>query len=125
MAPIRLAACGLSPFAGDIVRTLVEEMPFVEVVESLDLSDDLAADFIRSKADVLLCALPEDEMDRLWRAAVEERPRLAVLNMLDDSARGQLHTLYPHRHAVEELTQESLLHVLRRHVLTLHDGGRS
>lgn len=125
MEPIRLAVCGLSPFAGDIVRTLVEEVPFVDVVESLDLSDDLAADFIRSNADVMLCALPEDEMDRLWRAAVDERPPLAVLNMVDDSIRGRLHALYPHRQAVEELTQESLLDVLRRHMLTLREKARS
>jgi hypothetical protein len=123
MQHIRLAICGLSPFSGDIVRTLVEDVPYVELVGSFEPTGDLGADFMRSNADVMVCAIPEDEMGRLWRAALAERPPLAVLNMVDDHTRGRLHALYPHGHTVEELTEESLLDALSRHLHSLRDTG--
>jgi hypothetical protein len=119
---IRLAVCGLSAFASDIIRTLVEDVPFVEFVDSLEASDDLGADFLRSNADVMVCARPEQEMSRLWSAALAKRPPLAVLNLGDDHSRGRLHALYPHGHTVEELTEESLLDALQRHMRTVRDS---
>jgi hypothetical protein len=113
---VRLAVCGLSPFVSEIIRTLVEDVPFVEFVESFEASDDLAADFLRSNADVLVCARPEQEMSRLWRAAVVARPPLAVLNLSNDHARGRLYALYPRGYTVDELTEESLLDALQRHI---------
>jgi hypothetical protein len=121
MQHIRLATCGLTPFSDDIVRTIVEDVPFVELVGSLEPSDDLGADFVRSNADVMVCAIPEQEMDRLWHAALAERPPLAVLNMVDDHTRGRLHALYPHGHTVEELTEVSLLDALCRHLRALRN----
>jgi hypothetical protein len=122
---IRLAICGLSPFVGDIVRTLVEDVEFVDVVASLEPSDDLHADFVRADADVMIYAVSEGEMDRLWSAALAERPPLAVLNMGDDHRRARLRALYPHTSAVEELSEETLVEALRRHHRRLLAAARS
>jgi hypothetical protein len=119
---IRLAVCGLSAFADDIVKTLVEDVPFVEIVTSLEPSARLGADFVRSNADVMVCALPENEMERVWRTALAERPPLAVLNLVDDHTRARLHALYPQRQTIEELGEEALIRVLHRH-LRMCAGG--
>ena len=125
MQPVRLAICGLPQLAGDIVRTLVEDVPFIDVVEPVEPSGDLAADFALTSADVMLCSLPEEELKRQWRAAVAERPPIAVLNLVDDNVRGRLHALYPQRLTVEPLTGKSLVAVLRAHRLRLGEGDRS
>jgi hypothetical protein len=116
MQQIRLAVCGLSAFADDIVKALVDDVPFVELVTSLPPSDNLGLNFVRSKADVMVCALSENEMERVWRTALAERPPLAMLNLVDDHSRARLHALYPHRHTIEELDEEKLVRVLRRHL---------
>jgi hypothetical protein len=108
-----LALCGVSSFVEDIVTTLTDEVSFVEVKARLEPSDDLDADFQRSGADLLLCALPEHDMDRLWRGALARRPPLAVLNLLHDHSSGRMYAVYPHGHSVEEVNGGTLLDELR------------
>ena len=116
MQHIRLAIYGLSPFADDIVRALVDGVPNIDVVASMSPSGDLLADFDRAGADVLICAFPESDMERLWSAALAGRPALAVLNMVDDHTRGRFLGLYAHDNIVADLSEESLLHALAEHV---------
>jgi hypothetical protein len=125
MEHIRLGVYGLSQFATDIVKTLVSDLAFVRFVELPEPSGDLQRDFADSGADVLVCSFPADELDRLWHAALEERPPLAVLNLVDDCARGRVYAQYPHGHAVEDVTQETLRLELERHLRSLQGHGGS
>ena len=114
---IGIALCGLSRFIDDIVTELVRDVPSVDVVARLPASADLDADLARSGADVLVCALPDAEMSALWRGALARRPPpLAVLNLVDDNRKGCLLTVYPDELVLDDVTEASLLELLRRRV---------
>jgi hypothetical protein len=111
---IRLAVVNVSPLVEGIVTELMREVPFVEVVDRLGTSLDLRTDFERSGADVLLYSLPEEEMHRLWKGLIADRPSpLAVFNLVDDDRRARFYALHPMESTVEELTAASLLDALR------------
>lgn len=109
---IRLALCGLTPFVDDIVSELVRDVPYVEIAARLEPGEELLADFERSGADLMVCALGEAEMESRWRATLGRRPPVAVLNLADDHSWARLYSLEPRKETLEVLSEASLREVL-------------
>ena len=118
---ISLALCGLTPFVDGIVSELVRELPYAEIAARLEPGDDLLADFERSGADLMICALREGEMEERWRLSLDRRPPLAVLNIADDHSWGRLYSLEPRTETFEVLGAESLREALLARLRSL--GG--
>ena len=108
--PVRLALCGLTAFADDIVSELVREVSRIEVVARLARGSDLRADFEASGADLMICAMDEEEMEAAWEASIGTRP--AVLNLADDHTRGRLYVLETRTETVECLTENRLVEAI-------------
>lgn len=113
---IRVALCGLPTMLEEIVSRLVNDVDGIRVVARLDPSADLAEDFERSNAHVLICALGEDEMGLRWRDCVQRRPLPAVLNLGADARDGHVYALRAYDHPLDALSAASLLDAL--HALT-------
>jgi len=111
--PIRVALCGLPTMMDDIVSLLVQDVEGIRVVARLHPSADLAEDFERSHADVLICALGEMEMGLRWLDCVHRRPLPAVLNLGADARDGHVYALRAYDHPLDALSAVSLLDALR------------
>jgi hypothetical protein len=96
----------------DIVSVLLSEDAEVAVVARLQPSADLAEDFRRSGADVLVCTHDEAEMASRWRAWIERSSLPAVLNLGADGASGRVYAIQAHDFALSMLSGESLLAAL-------------
>lgn len=120
---IRLALCGLPTMVDDIVSVFVGEAHDIVIVARLVPSAHLKADFERSGADVLICAVAEAEMERQWRDLVEQDPLPAVLNLGHDAMRGRLYALHPTTHPLDELSATSLLRAVRDHMRSSAANG--
>lgn len=111
--PLRLALYGLSGLPGQLIDHLVGGQDGVEVVARLEPSGDLAADFARSGAEMLICAIEPGEMSRLWRDATVARPSLAVLNLLDDMRGGRLYALVPEESELKSVDTVAIVDAAR------------
>jgi hypothetical protein len=119
---IKIALCELPTMLDDIITVLVGDEPNVEIVARIERSDDLRADFERTAADLVICAVEEREMAALWADAVSRRPLPAFLNLGDDSTRASLYSTHSAELRLEELTARSLLDALQGHLRSLPSG---
>jgi hypothetical protein len=113
---IRIALCDLPTMVDDILSVLVRDVPNVEIVARISRSADIGTDFERSDADLVICAIADEEMETLWQDALKRRPPLAFLNLGTDSARGDIYAVHPVHRRLDELTARSLLQAVQDHV---------
>jgi hypothetical protein len=113
---VRLALCGLTPIVDGIVTLLVGDVDGIEIVARLEPSPDLVGDFESSGADMLICAVADREMADRWNAALRSHPPLTVLNLGRDATRGRLLGLRSEDWGIDELTAESLIDAISRHM---------
>jgi hypothetical protein len=119
---IKIALCDLPTMLDDIVTVLVEDEPNVEIVARIGRSEDLRADFDRTGADLVICAVEEREMASLWQDAVSRRPLPAFLNLRDDSTRASLYSTQSAVLGLEDVTARSLLDALQAHLRSRPSG---
>jgi DNA-binding transcriptional LysR family regulator len=119
---VRLALCGLSDMVSDIVCVLLQQVADIEVVLHLDDSGDLRADFERSGADLLICSLPQRDMEERWRRTLDQ-PVLAVLNLREDHKAAHFYRLHPDEQTIDPIAADSLVAALRQHVSALRGGA--
>jgi DNA-binding NarL/FixJ family response regulator len=113
MQDIRTVTVALTPLLSDIIKELVAEQAPIDIVASLDRSDQLAPCLYALAPDLVLIGLERNEGDGLSLSLRNAIPRATVIGLSHDASHAYL--LEPHRHRAMpiEMSPEALIEAIR------------
>jgi DNA-binding NarL/FixJ family response regulator len=107
----------LSGIVADIVRQVVSQEDDVEIIASLQNSNDVESDVQRAGADVVITTYPSNQSElRRFDRALAARPGLRVLAIEDDGRTACMYTLLPQITQLGPLSPKTLIEFIRTSV---------
>jgi len=111
-AGLRIALSGLPELRAQALAPLLGGLPGVAAVQSVAASGDLSTDLVRAGADVVVCELPEYEVNRQWDAVLDHRP--TFVNVVEGGQQVRIYALRSVRTAVDDVGSVALVAAILR-----------
>ncbi len=111
MRKTRVLLAGLPKLMTDLLRHLIARDSGVAVVGQVGM-DNILGEARRARADVIVIKQEAPDEYERFHALMYGRPRLRIVSLADDGAKGAIYELRPHRVRLGDLSVESLARII-------------
>jgi hypothetical protein len=113
---IGIILVGTSRLLRDVVKAIVEDEPYLDVVAEFDDEFKLAAASRLTDADCIVAAIDgsTEELTSAYAPLIRQRPQLRVVGIVEGGRRCLVYELVPRCSVVGELSPEILVRTIRR-----------
>jgi DNA-binding NarL/FixJ family response regulator len=111
---IRVLLIDMRGVLGDVIRTVLLDCDDLNVVANRTDAVDARTAIVRSRADVVVCALDDEQAADVATALFEPHQRTKVIAIRDDGREAVLWELHPRRRVLGDLSPRLLVDTVRR-----------